>query len=127
VREEAFATRRYRLLLGLGTLVLLELAGWLTVQLLHQRPSMSKANFDRLEEGMTEKEVDDILGTERWNYTPSILSATGLERWWVADDGMIMLDFAPRPPLEDWQVTHKHYLELPPEPVLDRIRRWLPW
>jgi hypothetical protein len=53
----------------------------------------------------------------------------------VQSDGgiIITIEFGPKgwgpptPPFAEWQVTNKHYAGRPPEPLLDRLRRLLPW
>jgi hypothetical protein len=128
-----------RLLLGLGTLALLGLAGCFMAYLRLPKPSITKANFDRIELGATAKEVTAILGPptapppgvtkKKWALRES--GGTYSPRWleeWMADGAIIRIEYAPKEsPFSDWQVTHQEYDELPPEPFLDRLRRRLPW
>ena len=62
--------RRRRLLLGSGALALLGLAGMLVVtQLLRAGPAITPASYERIREGMTEAEVEAVLGGPPGDYT----------------------------------------------------------
>src|SRR5690349_19624110 len=103
--------RRRRLLLGVGMLALLGLAGWfMLAHPLHPRPVITKANFDRIEEGMTAKQVEAILGPEGYHTKRPVvipMSGTMSRRWWIGDDAVITISFAPKdgtpiePPFEE--------------------------
>jgi hypothetical protein len=125
-----------RLLLRVSTLALLGLASWILVaSLLPSKLGITKTNFDRIEEGMAAKDVRAILGPDGWHTKRPVVvlfDRTMFRRWWIEDDAIITIEFAPEewtptePPFEDWQVTHKEYNELPPETLIDRLRRRLP-
>jgi hypothetical protein len=128
-----------QLLLGLGALALLGLfARFLSSQALPHRPGVSRENFDRVETGMTMKEVYGILGTNVANTGRKALltMSCALVEQWIGDGAFIVIHFVPdraRPneedlvTIEDCVVTKKEYLELPHEPLLERLRRLLPW
>jgi hypothetical protein len=105
----------------------------MAAHLLRPKEGISKANFDRIGQGMTVKEVKAILGPDGWLTTrPVVVAMSGVmfRRWWVGDDAIVTISFypeewTPEPPFEDWKVSDKEYDELPPEPLLVRLRRWL--
>jgi len=105
-----------RLLLGLGTLAVLGLAGWLVMAyLLFPKPSSTKANFDRIELGATAKEVTAILGpataaptgSAKKNWILRESGGTYSHRWleeWREDGAIIKIEFAPKEsPFDDWR------------------------
>jgi hypothetical protein len=126
-----------RLLLLTAILGLVVLVVQLAVlPVLHPKPSITRANYDRIEKGMTAEEVRGILGPEGYHAKRHIIiPMTGVmfRRSWVSDEAVITISFCPEgdapsmPPFEEWRVTHKHYGELPPEPFQERLRRLLPW
>jgi hypothetical protein len=71
-------------LLGLGVCAIL-----LTAQRPHS--GITKKNFDRIQVGMTEAEVEDIFGGPSGTYTDrpivTFMSGTMFRCWWIGDEG----------------------------------------
>src|SRR5581483_10869205 len=97
--------------------------------LLAQQPGVTKANFERIEEGMTRREVEALLGGPPCDDSPSGRNWSELHNgkltlgWtrevWGGNHGAARLVFN-----EEGHVVHKHWSDSP-EPLLERIRRWL--
>ena len=74
-------------------------------------PGVTKANFDRIQEGMTLGEVEAIFGREG--------QMTEWGRYWKADDGSgAFFQF------RDHCVVYREWYEST-ETILDKLRRWL--
>jgi hypothetical protein len=91
--------------------------------MLPPRPGVTKANFDRIENGMTMVEVEKIFGGKGHEIlipaTDSVF--VGFRVWfaWTASDGSgAVITFSHN------GVEHKGW-EDSTETILDRIRRWL--
>ena len=104
---------RKRLLLAAGTMAGLVGVFLVVLAMLPAGPGVTKANFDRIEKGMTLAEVKEIFGRE------------GKEAprepgyYWYADDGSVAaVGF------DGGCVTEKVWFNTH-EPVLDKIRRWV--
>jgi hypothetical protein len=87
--------------------------------MLPPRPRVTKANFDRVEKGMTVAEVEGIFGQ-----SGELLIIEGDPReegkiWW-ADDGSWA-----RVGIDEGRVTEKKHWNDSGEKFLDKIRRWL--
>jgi hypothetical protein len=112
-----------RLLLGVGALALLALAGLLIPRLLPPRPGVTRANYGRLHEGLTPAEVKDILGRgpdlARHQNPPSTFPLA--EGCWEGEGFTITVYF-------DWdeRVSGK-YLTERDSTFLGRLRRLLRW
>jgi hypothetical protein len=96
------------------------------------RAGITPENFDRIREGMTETEVEQILGGPSGRYTDRLIavpmSGIMFRDWWIGDEGVVTIEFtldAPR------RVCHKEFAPIAPESLAERIRRkchWLlPW
>ena len=114
--------KRYFAVAGLLTACFCVILAVLTVLPLH--PGVTKANFDRIEIGMTLPEVEAILGTDRGSrpILTDIMLPIGHEvEEWGGDEGFanIIFDEGKRMVRKDWDSA--------PLPFLDRIRRRLPW
>src|SRR5438874_7970559 len=76
-------------LLGLGVSLIV-----LTPQ--HRRSGITQENFERIKEGMTEEEVEEILGGPPGTYTdrPIIVFESGVmfRRWWVGEEGIVTIE-----------------------------------
>jgi hypothetical protein len=145
--------RRRRLLLGAGLLALFGAAAFLLTVVV-QRPGsrITRENYERIDNGMTEEEVNAVLGCVAGDYTGK--KAAELEKWakvlgvieeldrtirvrgkpappprqsvfryWIGDDVAILVYFI------DGKVFEKHLEDVADQPisVLDRLRRLLPW
>ena len=114
--------KRYLTVVGLLTAVVCVI---LTVlAMLPLRPGVTKANFDRLEIGMTLPEVEAILGIDRGSrpILTDIMLPIGHEiEEWGGDEGFanIIFDERKRMVRKDWESA--------PLPFLERISRRLPW
>ena len=85
--------------------------------MLRPSPGVTKANFDRIEKGMTRAEVEQIFGREsiRWDG----LAEKGEGFHWMARDGSSALVM-----FVDECVTEKQWSDSN-ETILDKLRRWL--
>jgi hypothetical protein len=122
--------RRRRLLLGLGLLALLGLAGGLFA-FLYPWPGVTGANFERIQEGMTLAEVEKILGGPPHDRGP-IINEADLRNGpgpqsrdtiasWTANGITVFVKL-------DEQSLVKATARLGVEETLtDRLRRLLPW
>lgn len=118
-------TRRYivAVLFGLGFYVILVIAE-------HPCPGITRENFERIQKGMTEADVEEILGGPPGTYTDRRINffifRTGVSfrRWWLGDEGVItiVLTFdVPR------RVSSKKFDPMPDESLDERFRRKYPW
>lgn len=113
-------TRR-RLLQSAGALFAFAMAGLVVVAMLPPSPGVTKANFDRISEGMTLEEVMTIFDNRR----PQIISpGTGALPedclyYWVGRNGTaaaLMFD-------SDQKMTTKQWVY---PPLLESLRGWVP-
>ena len=77
-------------------------------------PGVTKANFDRIQEGMTKAEVEEIFGGK------GVPLWTSRELLWASDDGSeVEVDFGVVGCVQTkiWVSSN--------ETILDKIRRWL--
>jgi hypothetical protein len=114
-----------------GPLAIVLLAGFLSVWRPAAKGSgINKANFDLIEEGMTQKEVEHIFGCPPGDYTngealcfrPLFSSDAIREEIWTGYDGDIDVEFS----MKDGKVINKHYGEtsIYRSTWLDRIKRF---
>ena len=61
---------RRRILIGVGAVTALALVALVIVVLTRPQPVIDQATADRIQEGMTEMEVDAIVGGRQGNYNP---------------------------------------------------------
>jgi hypothetical protein len=92
-----------------------------------QRPRgrITRENFDRIQEGMTEAEVQEILGGPDGYYTDRpvivLVEGTMFRRRWVGDEGVVTIELTFDEPR---RVANKAFRPLPPESFAERYRRW---
>lgn len=94
-------------------------------------PSMiTRENFDRVQEGMTEAEAEAILGPQGdYSTRPVIVFVHGVSyrRWWVSDDGVVSItvrwDDGDRS--KPSRIATKHFHPWPPETYGERWQRQL--
>jgi hypothetical protein len=98
-----------------------------------QRPPSAddRARFDRIEDGMTERQVEEVLGGPRGVYDRTRrpwpgLTATSFpgsnsshRSWWYFSDCTVEVDFD-----DDHRVTGKRIEPLPPQSLRERAVRW---
>ena len=120
-------TKKRYLVVG-GMLAGLVCLGALVAALLPDRPGVTKASFDRIEDGMTRTEVEEIFGgTGRelliahsgWGGLPTDTSRTNIYFWYAADESLATITFA-----EDATVCGRGWSDSK-EPLAKKIRRWL--
>ena len=105
------ATKKRLLLIAAVPLAIVVVLGVLSV--LPSRPGVTKANFERIEEGMTKAEVEGIFGRE------GKMGGVKLWMFWEADDGSEAgIAF-----IDDCVVSKRWHDST--ETILDKIRRWL--
>lgn len=85
--------------------------------MLPPRPGVTKANFDRIQEGMSRAEVEEIFGQEG----VVVSSREGKHKAvrWLAEDGSTAGVLF----VEDWLLDKDWHDSN--EAILDKIRRWL--
>ena len=123
---------RERRLLWLAAATLLGLGvGTILLSAQRLRSGITRKNFDRIQEGMTEEEVEEILSDPPGIYTdrPIIvpMSGTMFRLWWIGDEGVLTIELTLDQPR---RVSHKEFDSIPPESFAERCRRryrWLPW
>jgi hypothetical protein len=138
--------RKRRLLVGVGALVLLVVVGWLAVAwLAPSRPGITRENYERIQQGMTQHEVERLLGEPGQDGLALLLTgpehesdalATSLSEiddlvWgepptclvlgWVGRDVIVLVRF------DNGRVSRKDILSRPQQTFLGRLRRLLPW
>ena len=108
-------------LLGLGVCAIL-----VTVQF--PRSGITRENFDRILDGMTEAEVEAILGGPSGRYTDRpmvvVMEGTMFRRWWIGNEGIVTIELTFDEPQ---RVAHKRFDPIPPETLAERCRRWCRW
>jgi hypothetical protein len=111
--SEMTKTKKRLLLIASLPLVIVVVLGVLAM--LPPRPGVTKANFDRIQEGMTMMEVEEIFGRE------GNQASRGRTVFWGADDGSgAAIGFG----MSHDCVVGKHWHDSN-ETFLDKIRRWL--
>jgi hypothetical protein len=107
--------RRYLKLAGLTTAGIFVVLGVLA--LLPNRPDVTKANFDRIQDGMAIREVEVILGGTGQPFHG--FSNRGPTLVWLSDDGaMAFVE------VSDNAVASKTW-RASDETILDKVHRWL--
>ena len=115
---------RRRPFLLLGLLGLLALLGAFATQwLLSRPPGVTAANFERVQVGMTEAQVEGLLGPE------SILAEhDGPHRIWVAEHAWLEVWFDEGGRVakkEPWASFPRVLRRRPPETFWEKLRRWV--
>jgi hypothetical protein len=141
-------TKRRRML-GLVAVVAMGLtgyAGWLVLTL--PVCQLSLRGLDRIQPGMTQAEVEAILGAPPGEYcTGALICASWgndplhfgwngpgyVDQTWTGDDGILKVRFRPDGTVAPEPVTAKAMIRfqpgviLPPPTLFDRLRGWLGW
>jgi hypothetical protein len=97
---------RRRILLGVGALMALVAVGLVVFVLIRPRPTIDEATKNRIQPGMTEAEVDAIIGAPEGVYTPGnfitgqkafeigiAMQGAAKRKKWVGEHGMIQVFF----------------------------------
>jgi hypothetical protein len=129
--------KRKHLLLLFACLVAVLLAGYVTLRLTTPSHRITVESFEAIQVGMTEKEVEDIIGVPAGIYAPGALTGLygfdkersratrGLDRKpgkeWVARDVCIFVGFKDGRVVETFRGWPQGY----DEPLLAKLRRWL--
>ena len=111
---------RKRLLVAAGTMAGLAGVGLVVLAMLPPAPGVTKLNFDRIEIGMTEADIEALLG-RRAEKSELGLAKHGLLEfaWWHGDDkAMVTIT------LHNGFVDEKRWAA-PTETISEKIRRWL--
>ena len=112
-----------RVCLIAGLQVIFAVAGLAIVLMMtDNRPGVTKANFDRIKEGMTEEDVTRILGRPAYLSTPvsSPLPQTIRRAYWQGDDEKkVSVTFYDEVAMGRSWTAHETFLE--------KIQRWLPF
>jgi hypothetical protein len=87
--------------------------------LLPPRPGVTKANFDRIQEGMTQAEVEVIF--DKPGEVREVVRWSLMLRWRSDDGAVATVSFSG----DDELVVHSKTWTDSDETILDRIRRWL--
>jgi hypothetical protein len=109
VRPRIMVTKKRILLIASLPLAIAVTLGILAM--LPPRPGVTKANFDRIQEGMKRVEVEAILGQVKEQ-------DLGIDFWFGDDQSLVMIGFSDDCVFyKQWHDSH--------EPLLDKIRRLL--
>ena len=123
---------RKRLLLILACFAAMLMAGYVTLRLTAPgRHQITEENCKAIQIGMTEEEVNAILGVESGDYSTGaykedtaykLLIRQGSGKAWIADDAAIRVSFN-----EAGKVAAICFTSGPGEPntFLNKVRRWL--
>jgi len=120
-------------LLGLLTLALVFGASAMLLSLPQRESAIARKNFDRIQEGMTEAEVEAILGGPPGKYTdrpdPVLYHGIMFHRWWIGEDAVITIevDVDESDLAAPARVSRKFFSPYPPESILERCSQLLPW
>ena len=136
--------KRKRLLIFVGLAVML-FAGYATLRLTAPPHRITPVNIAAIRKGMTEREIENILGAPAGDYASAQASAmyqnltyhvdedgkgwNGYElvkKWggkvWVAEEGFLWVRFDDAGKVAE---TARHILVQQPESFLAKLRRWL--
>lgn len=128
---------RKRLLLILGCLVAVLLAGYLTLWLTAPRHHITEENVAAIKEGMTEGEVEAILGVKAGDYSskqtggqfedigttgPDIVKSRG-GKYWVGEETGVWVRFDEAGQVAD--IWPGFFIPSGNESLLAKLRRWL--
>jgi hypothetical protein len=109
-------TRKRRYLISAAVLAACVGIALGVIAMLPPRPGVTKANFDRIEKGMTRAEVNEVFGQEGWSY--SIPRLRRFHIWRHQDGAHATLSF------HDGRVTSMGW-QHSTETIPDKLRRWL--
>jgi hypothetical protein len=122
---------RRSILVGVSSLLAVGLCGLvLTFHLWQEPPGITRANYDKIEAGMTKAEVEAILGCPPGNFgadvEPVATVQTGamFRSCWIGNNAVISVTFTFGPVR---RVAQKHYGELRRGQFLDRLRALVTW
>src|SRR5262245_62049938 len=106
--------RKCRLLWLAGAAVLSLIVCAILLSAHRTGPGVTRENFNRIQVGMTEAEVEEILGGPSGFYTnrPVVVPMEGtmFRRWWIGDEGVLTIELTFDEPR---RVGHKEFAPLP--------------
>ncbi|MDB5306911.1 MAG: hypothetical protein JWO38_1113 [Gemmataceae bacterium] len=131
---------RLRRLVWLIPAALLILVGASVLVPVQYPPSrITQENFDRIQDGMSEAEVEEILGPPGYyNHNPYVVFESGISfrRYWLGDEGFVIIEvtwpedpptWLPLPHNRTRRVYRKEFHPVPPESYGERWYRQLRW
>jgi hypothetical protein len=114
--------KRFLLIVSLPLTAVVVLVGVVALLPPDDRPGVTKANFDRIQEGMTLAEVEEIFGSDRRGSLEAVSylihEEAGWDDWLLDDGSNLSIRFV------DNRVAGKRWLPSN-ERFFDKIRRWL--
>jgi hypothetical protein len=116
------AVRNGSLLWHVAAAALLCLGVYTTLLTARCGPSaISRENYDRIHEGMTEREVEEVLGGPPGFYTDRLVavhfSGIMVRSWWIGDEGVVTIGWTSDGP--GCKVGHKEFGAFPPESLAE--------
>jgi hypothetical protein len=99
---------------------------------LRYRSNITRAHFDRIEAGMTEAEVRNLLGGPPGYYTKRPIAIPRIGPWkfaslWIGDEGVISITWTIEPADQPRRVDHKDFTPFRPLSFAERCGRVFPW
>jgi hypothetical protein len=107
-----------RLLIGAAILTACVALAFAVVAMLPSQPGITKANFDRIEAGMSQAEVKAILGEPSDSSVGDFVPNTGTLQWNREDGTQIWVQF-----VADKSTRTNFHAST--ETIFDRVRHWL--
>lgn len=116
---------RKRYLAVAGMLVILALVGFGVAMMLPLGPGVTKANFDRIEDGMTRADVEAIFGrpSDHTQYFPRYPDFGIADVWSIAGDnfGHARIYFVD----DHVKGQYSTWIQAEPESLIQKLRGWL--
>jgi hypothetical protein len=123
---------RMRLLLLLVAVALVLLGSYLTLWRTGPKHRISRESFARIQAGMTEQEVEAVLGVPAGDYATARVAiaecydlrvpAAAVQKQWTGDQGTILVFFYPADKVCVFRFFQVARVD---ESFLDKARRWL--
>lgn len=127
-------TKPMRRLLLLAGVAVLGIVTFLVDLSMRPRVRINQESFDRIQIGMTQLEVEEILGGPPDRYTGRrgtfsvAIDSMSSQKQWIGDEGTIYVQLSwDRRKREPGRVQHKDFLPAQPETLGERLDRTLSW